>query len=113
MANANTSAAAALVPSAVVTVPAKLFSLFNAAPISASAFSVSGGVPPMMADSWALKYAAVVFSAASDDTAATDVVIAVIAVCMAAADADRTDETDVTATARFTFSAEMPVLIKL
>ena len=113
MDNANTSAAAALVPSAVVTVPAKLFSLFNAAPIWASAFSVSGGVPPMMADIWALKFAAVVFSAASDDTVATDVVIAVIAVCMAAADASSPDETDATAAVRFTFSAEMPVLIKL
>jgi hypothetical protein len=55
----------------------------------------------------------VVFSAASDDTVATDVVVAVIAVCLAAPDADSPDETDATATARFTFSAEMPVLIKL
>jgi hypothetical protein len=66
-----------------------------------------------MADIWALKYAVVVFRAASDDTAAMDVDTALIAVCMAEADVDNPDETDAMATVRVLFSAEMLVLIKL
>jgi len=87
--------------------------LFNAAAISASVFIVSGGAPPTRLDIWVLKYAVVVFSAASDDTAAMEAVVAVIAVCMAATDADRTDATDVTAVARAPFSAEMFAFITL
>ena len=108
-----TSDTVALVASAVTTDPAKLFWLFNAAPISAIVFSVSGRVPPMTAAIWVLKYSVVVFSAASDETAVMESVVAVIAVCMAANDADRTDATDVMAVARASVSAEMFALITL
>ena len=62
-----TSVAAPLLPSAVVIDPAKLFWLFKAAPISTRVSNVADA-PPIMMDIWLLKYAVVVFSAASDDT---------------------------------------------
>lgn len=105
-----TSVTAALFPSTVVTDPAKLFSLFSAAPISANVSSVDGA-PPTRVDIWALKYAVVVFSAASDETAAMDADVALMAVCVVAADAASTDATDAMAASRAPFSAEMLVLI--